>query len=94
MNLENQNDWSVFAAEIWTDIHITKMKFFQGGGKMKAVLEKWGSEGATTIQLLQILNKIQRMDVIFLLQEEHQSIKKYLDSLGIKLTNNEIVLLK
>jgi len=47
-------------------------------GKMATVLEKWGKE-ATTTQLLQILTKINRRDLIDELQKQFPSIEQYLD---------------
>jgi len=48
-------------------------------GKMSTILEKWGMKDATTTQLLQILNKINRKDLIDDLQKQFPSIKKYFD---------------
>jgi len=79
MNLDN--NWISFASEIWPTLSLLDIRsYFEDGGKMRAVLEKWGlEEYATTIQLLQTLNKINRKDVILSLQEKYPSIGQYLE---------------
>ena len=79
MNVEfdgSVNNWRQFATEVWQDY--TEMDIrsrFEEKGKMEAILAKWGKKEATTSQLLQILTKIGREDVIAFVEEKYPSIR-------------------
>jgi hypothetical protein len=44
-------------------------------GKTEAILAKWGRKNTTTSQLLQVLIKMERQDIILYLEEKYPSIK-------------------
>jgi hypothetical protein len=69
MNLDN--NWMLFAAELWPSFSKLELRInFEESGRMEAVLRKWGSEGATTVGLFHMINKIGRKDLILYLQEK------------------------
>jgi hypothetical protein len=42
---------------------------------MQSILDKWGLEGATTIQLFEILIKVGRKDIIIHLQKDYPFVR-------------------
>jgi hypothetical protein len=68
MDIEGRNNWRDFASKCWPLItandYEIKLK-----EKMAAVLRLWGSEGAKIIDLLDILEDLQREDVLLKLNE-------------------------
>ena len=76
MNVKLDNNWKLFAAEVWPKYSEMDIRsYFEESGKMAAILAKWGEEGATTSQLLQILKRIERNDVIQFLEDKYPSIR-------------------
>ena len=76
MNMNRENNWFVFAIEAWPEYSKTDIEIHFEEGKMKAILKKWGEEGRTTAELFQILNKIERKDVIIELQKTYPFIER------------------
>jgi hypothetical protein len=74
-NLKMTNNWMVIAAEIWLDYSLLQIRIEFEEGKMQAILEKWGSEGATTSQLFQILIKVGRKDILIYLQKDYPFVR-------------------
>jgi hypothetical protein len=68
MDMEGRNNWRDFASKCWplftTNDCKTKLK-----EKMEDILQLWGSEGAKIIDLLDILEDLQREDVLLKLNE-------------------------
>jgi hypothetical protein len=76
MNIEVDNNWKQFATEVWPTYREMDIKSrFEERGKMDAIMLKWGKKGATTSQLIQILVKIGRNDVVSSLEEKYPSIR-------------------
>jgi hypothetical protein len=65
-NIKMINNWMAIAAEIWPDYSLLDIKIHFEEGKMRSILEKWGSEGATTSRLFEILIKVGRKDIIII----------------------------
>jgi hypothetical protein len=74
-NIEMINNWMTIAAEIWPDYNLLNIRRYFEKGKMESILEKWGSEGATTSQLFEILIKVGRKDIIITLQEDYPFVR-------------------
>jgi len=77
MELDNFNDWKVFASEIWPQFTIVDQEIFSKNGKMEKVLKVWGSQGAKTSQLFNILNTLNRKDILIQLGEHYPFISRY-----------------
>jgi hypothetical protein len=74
-NIEMMNNWMAIAAEIWPDYNLLDIKRYFEEGKMRSILEKLGSEGATTSQLFEILIKVGRKDIIIYLQKDYPFVR-------------------
>jgi hypothetical protein len=74
-NIEMNNNWMSIAAEIWPDYNLLDIRRYFEEGKMRSILEKWGSEGATTSQLFEILIKVGRKDIIKYLQKDYPFVR-------------------
>jgi hypothetical protein len=74
-NVEMMNNWMAIAAEIWPDYNLLDIKRYFEEGKMRTILEKLGSEGATTSQLFEILIKVGRKDIIVALQKDFPFVR-------------------
>ncbi len=77
MNIKLDNNWMLFAREVWPEYSELDIRSRFEEGRMKRILEKWGKEGATTLQLLQILIQIERNDVVLSLEEKFPSIRYF-----------------
>ena len=67
MNLERENDWRKFAQLI--GITSQTIEGYKQQGGMEKVMNVWKTEGGTTKELFNILNHLQRMDVLQRLEE-------------------------
>jgi len=77
MELDRFNDWKLFATEIWPEFTIVDQEIYSKNGKMEKVLKVWGSQGAKTSQLFDILNKLNRKDILIQLEEHYPFISRY-----------------
>lgn len=75
LNCNRDNNWYTFAMEVWPKYSEIDIESRFEKREMTAVLKKWGSEGATTVQLFQVLNKIMRKDVILELQNKYPFVE-------------------
>jgi hypothetical protein len=68
MDIEGRNNWRDFVSKCWPlfTINDCEIKLKE---KMTAVLRLWGSEGAKIIDLLDILEDLQRKDILLQLNE-------------------------
>jgi hypothetical protein len=78
MNLNQSPSWMHFASVLWPSYSVVTIELFKDKGRMKAVLEEWGSKGGTTAELFQILNKLPRKDVIISLEENYPFVRYYI----------------
>jgi hypothetical protein len=69
------NNWKIFASEIWSLYSVDNIRSRFENGKTEAILAKWGRKNTTTSQLMQILLKMERHDIIIYLEEKYPSIK-------------------
>ena len=76
MNMNRENNWFSFAIEAWPDYSKTDIRVHFEEGKMGSVLDKLEEKGATTAELFEILNKIERKDVIIELQKTYPFIER------------------
>jgi hypothetical protein len=63
MDLDSRNNWRKLAMKMWpefTQIDIMRKLKKQ----MNSVLELWGQQAGTTMELLDLLQQIQRIDVL------------------------------
>jgi hypothetical protein len=74
LNVE-ERDWKELASEIWPEMSLSKLKAKLRGDKIEAVLTKWGQEDGKTEELLKILQKMKRYNVLEQLQSIFSSIK-------------------
>jgi hypothetical protein len=70
-----ENNWKIFASEIWPSYSVDNIRDHLENGKTEAILAKWGRNNTTTSQLLQVLVKMERKDIIIYLEEKYPSIK-------------------
>ena len=75
MNVEQENNWTSVAMEVWPDYSVNDIHLKFHKGKMAKVLEEWGLIGGKTSDLFAILQKLNRMDVFFALHEIYPSIR-------------------
>jgi hypothetical protein len=74
MDLDQSNNWTSLVTEVWPLCTARDIKIkFKGG--MEKVLETWGSEGGKVEDLLHILMKLKRKDVLHELQTVYPSIR-------------------
>jgi hypothetical protein len=72
MNLDQGNNWIVFASKVWPDFSFEDARIFEQNGKMDKVLSEWGVQGDSTIaSLIQILQDLKRQDVLVRLYEKY-----------------------
>jgi hypothetical protein len=69
------NNWKIFASEIWPLYSVDNIGSYFENGKTEAILAKWGRKNTTTSQLLQVLVKMERYDIIIYFEEKYFSIK-------------------
>jgi hypothetical protein len=74
-NIKINNNWMAIAVEIWPDYSFLDIRRYFEEGKMQSILDKWGSEGATTSQLFEILIKVGRKDIIIALQKNYPFVR-------------------
>jgi hypothetical protein len=76
MNLvDHPNNWLAFATEVWPNNNKAQLEIKLKGGKMEKILEIWASEKGKTSDLVQILVKLKRNDVLAELKKEFPSFR-------------------
>ena len=70
MNLRRQNNWKAFARQVWPKLREVDLEIRFEEGRMSKVLLEWGTELGKTADLLTILVKLQRWDVLEELEKE------------------------
>ena len=63
-----EGDWKEFASEIWPKVSLAKLEVKFHEDKIAAILREWGQEDGKTEELLKILQKMRRCDVLKELQ--------------------------
>ncbi len=63
MDLDSRNNWRKLAMKMWPEF--TQVDIMRKLKKqMNSVLELWGQQAGTTMELLDLLQQIQRIDVL------------------------------
>jgi hypothetical protein len=74
-----EDNWFKFAQEIWPKYSLIGIESRFKQKKTEAILSKWGKKEATTVQLFDIIKKLNRKDIIEELQEKFPSWQAVLE---------------